>query len=139
MRLLLIDEDPTRCSTIQHRLAARQPKAEVVLHSPRLHGTLAPEFEGLGYDAVLLPRQCAGGSGLDWVKDLTARPVFAPVVFLSELAQDPDARQALELGAHAALGRDDLESDRLLDVLETAEEKQSSARTAFRKSKDAQR
>src|SRR5579864_4921732 len=99
MRLLLIDEDPARAAALQQRLTAWQPEAELVRHSPRLQGTLAPEFLAQGYDAVLLTRASSGSGGLDWVKDLAGRSGFAPVVYLSEHADDGAARRAVELGA----------------------------------------
>jgi serine/threonine protein kinase len=133
MRLLLIEEDPGRCAAIQHHLTSWKPAVQLVLHSPRLQGTLAPEFLAQGFDAVLLTRLWAGGRGLDWVRDLTGRAGFAPVVFLSEHAQDADARLALEVGACAAVGRDEITSERFFGILDEAAQRQSRARTAWRK------
>jgi serine/threonine protein kinase len=104
-----------------------------VLHSPRLQGTLAPEFLAQGFDAVLLSRLRAGGRGLDWVRDLAGRTGFAPVVLLSEYPDDADARRALELGAEAVIGRDELDSPRFFGILDAAAEQQARARKAWRK------
>ncbi len=133
MRLLLIEEDPRRCALIQHHLTSWKPDVGLVLHSPRLQGTLAPEFLAQGFDAVLLSRLWAGGRGLDWVRDLASRTGFAPLVFLSEHSDDADSRRALELGAEAVVGRDELDSQRFFEILETAAEQQTRARTARRK------
>src|SRR5581483_831421 len=130
MRLLLIEEDPRRCALIQHHLTSWKPDVGVVLHSPRLQGTLAPGFLAQGFDAVLLSRLWAGGRGLDWVRDLAGRTGFAPVVLLSEYSDDADARRALELGAEAVIGRDELDSPRFFGILDAAAERQARARTA---------
>lgn len=132
MRLLLIEEDPQHCAVIQHRLTAWKPGVQVVLHSPRLQGTLAPEFLAQGFDAVLLTRLWQGGRGLEWVKDLTGRAGFAPVVFLSERAGDADALEAVGCGAHAAVGRDEFGCEQLFRALDTAERQQCRARAVWR-------
>ena len=142
MRLLLIEEDPGRCAAIQHHLTSWKADVQLLLHSPRLQGTLAPEFLAQGFDSVLLTRLWAGGRGLDWVKELTSRAGFAPVIFLSEHADDADARQALQIGACAAVGRDELDSRRFFDLLEEFADRQTRARTVWRKSpagREAQR
>ncbi|MGH8138251.1 MAG: protein kinase domain-containing protein [Steroidobacteraceae bacterium] len=132
MRLLLIEEDSQRCAVIQHSLTSWKPGVQVVLHSPRLQGTLPPEFLAQGFDAVLLTRLWPGGRGLDWVKDLAGRAGFAPVVLLSEHGDDADAREALGAGAHSAVGRDEIDSRKLHLALDAAEQKQTLARAAWR-------
>ena len=132
MRLLLIDEDTIRAAAIQHRLAARNPQIQLVVRDPRRQGDLAPEFLAQGFDAVLLACRRERRPGLDHVKELTARAGFAPVVFMSRRGDDPEARQALALGVHAALGDEDVETDRFFAVLDDAQRQQSQARAVWR-------
>jgi len=142
MRLLLIDEDTADRAVIQHRLSSWKPEAQVIVRSPGEEGSLAPEFLAQGFDAVLLARLWNGGRGIDWLKDLTSRAGFAPVVFLSEQGDDSDAREAVNLGAYAAVGRDEIGNAKFFQVLDRAEQKQSLARALWRTGsagRDAQR
>ena len=142
MRLLLIEEDPHLRARIQQRLAAWRSDVNVSLRDPIAQGPLAPEFLAQAYDAVLLGGARPGGKGLAWAKDLAGRPGFAPVVFLSKRGGDDAAKEAVASGAHAAVGHDDVERERFLDVLTSAEHKQSRARAVWRTGsagRDAQR
>jgi eukaryotic-like serine/threonine-protein kinase len=142
MRVLLIEDDPALCDVIQHRLVAWKPEVQVVVRSPTSQGPLAPEFLAQGFDAVLLTQEWAEGRGLDWLPELASRAGFAPIVFLSAASDDPDAKAAAQLGAHAVLGRDEIESNKFCQVLADAEWHQSRARNKWRTSaagRDTQR
>lgn len=129
MRLLLIEDDATQCEIIQHRLMSRKPDGQVVVRSPA-QGPLAPEFLAQGFDAVLLGHD----RGLDDLRDLAARAGFAPIVFIAQGAADPVSAQAMALGAHSVLGRDEIDTERFFRVLGDAEWIQSRARTQRRTS-----
>jgi tRNA A-37 threonylcarbamoyl transferase component Bud32 len=142
MRVLLIEADPAQRDVVQRRLIAWKPAVQVVVRSPTEHGPLAPEFLAQGFDAVLLAHEWSGGRGLDWLQELTSRAGFAPVVFLSARAGDQQALGATGLGAHAVLGRDEIESNRFFQVLDDAGWHQSRARNKWRTSpagRDTQR
>ena len=130
MRLLLIEDDAAHCEIIQQRVTSRKPDAQVVVRRPDLQGPLAPEFLAQGFDAVLLGH----GQGLDELRDLTARAGFAPIVFLALRSDHDDVAEALRLGAHAVVGRDEVASEKFFQVLEDAEWVQSRARTKWRTS-----
>src|ERR1700704_2093088 len=112
MRLLMIEDDARYCALIRHHLTCRWPDAELVVSSPVLHHRPPPEYIAQGFDAVLIARQWPGGQGLDWLRDFAARPGFAPLIFLSEHSGDEESRQALALGAHAAIAPTKIEHDR---------------------------
>jgi eukaryotic-like serine/threonine-protein kinase len=138
MRLLLIEDDAAQCEIIQHRVKSRKPDAQIVVRSPDQQGPLAPEFLAQGFDVVLFGH----GRGLEELRDLTARVGFAPVVFVAMQADHIDSSDALEIGAHAVLGRDELDTDKLFHVLDDAEWVQSRVRTKWRTSvvgRDTQR
>lgn len=130
MRLLLIEDDAAQCEIIQHRLNSRKPDAQIVVRKPDLQGLLAPEFLAQGFDAVLLGH----GRGLDELRDLTSRTGFAPVIFMAFTADHVDSAEATEIGAHAVLGRDEIDTERFFEVIEDAEWVQSRARTKWRTS-----
>jgi tRNA A-37 threonylcarbamoyl transferase component Bud32 len=138
MRLLLIEDDAAQCEIIQHRLTSRKPDAQIVVRRPDLQGPLAPEFLAQGFDAVLLGH----GRGLDELRDLTARAGFAPIVFVALSADHVDSSEAKEIGAHAVLGRDEIDTEKFYKILDDAEWVQSRVRTKWRTSavgRDTQR
>ncbi len=137
MRLLMIEDDARYCALIRHHLTCRWPDAELMVSSPVVHPLSPPEYLAQGFDAVLLAHEWPGGKGLDWLRDFASRPRFAPVIFLSERAEDDTALEALKLGAHAAIGRSKIEHDKLLDALASASSKQVQARAQWRTSADA--
>jgi eukaryotic-like serine/threonine-protein kinase len=137
MRLLMIEDDARYCALIRHHLTCRWPDAELVVSSPVLHPIPAPEYVAQGFDAVLVSHEWPGGRGIDWVRDFASRPRFAPVIFLSEQTDDPEARLALQLGAHAALGKTKIEHERLLEAFASAYGKQMQARADWRTSTEA--
>src|SRR5579871_5046514 len=138
MRLLLIEEDPRESERLQHHLTKRLSAAEVAIHSPRLHGTLPPEFLAQGFDAVLLSRRSAGSRGLDWVKDLGSRSGFAPIVYLGDQGDEAGARRAHELGAHTVVGRDELDGEPFAAALTAVERERVRSRAAWRASEAGQ-
>jgi serine/threonine protein kinase len=138
MRLLMFEDDARYCALIRHHLTCRWPDAELVVSSPVVHRKPAPEFQAMGFDAVLVSHEWPGGRGIEWVRDFTARPRFAPVIFLSGESEDGEAQEARKLGAHAAIGRSKVDHGRFLDSLASASSKQVQARADWRTSAEAQ-
>jgi serine/threonine protein kinase len=134
MRLLMIEDDARYSAVVQHHLSCRWPDAKLVVSSPVVSGGFAPEFLAQGFDAVLLARGWPGGLGIDWMRDLAARRGFAPVIFMSERADDEEAQEALSLGAHATVGRSKIDHERLLEAIGSAVQRQASERAAWRTS-----
>ncbi len=130
MRFLLIEGDKTRCAAIKSRVTSLWPTSQVAVRDPVAEGMLAPEFLAQAYDAVLL----GGGrrEALDWGRDLAGRAGFAPVIFVSEQADDDDARVARSFGVHQVLGRQQVDGDELVQAIVTAEHRQSYARAVWR-------
>jgi tRNA A-37 threonylcarbamoyl transferase component Bud32 len=133
----MVEDDARYCALIRHHLTCRWPDAELVVSSPVLHPLPAPEYVAHGYDAVIVSYEWPGGRGIDWVKDLCARPGFAPVIFLSERPDDTESKLAIAYGAHAALSKSKIDHNRLLDAFATAAGKQMQARADWRTSSDA--
>jgi tRNA A-37 threonylcarbamoyl transferase component Bud32 len=139
MRLLLIEEDKRRCADFRQRLAAWRPEAELVVRDPVVQGPLPTEFLAQGYDAVILSDEWSGGGGLAWAKELAGRSGFAPLVLLS--GADSAAYEAIPYGVQV-VARDAPGPGKLVEVLTTAEQRQSFARAVWRTSvagREAQR
>lgn len=103
MRLLLIAESPSLESLIRAQVAHHWPAGEVRLWSPLHQGPLPAEFLAQGYDAVLIAERWPGAEGLDWLRELVARPGFAKTVFLVDQAQAALVRTAMAAGAQAVI------------------------------------
>ena len=130
MRLLLIEEDVQRCAHIRDRLTAWRPQAQLVVHHPLSQGVLAREFLAQGFDAVLLADEWPGGPGLNWVRELTGRAGFAPIVLVCGNGDSGLARDAAALGAFT-IRREDLEREVFTEVLSAAERRQAHARAIW--------
>ena len=84
MRLLLVEEDPKVRALIRHHVTCQWPEAQITAHPPLQRGALPVEFLAQGYDAVLLSASANDGHGLMWLRELSSRPGFCPVIFLLE-------------------------------------------------------
>ena len=137
MRLLVLHDDSRFCALLRHHLACRWEELDVVEHRPSSAGELEPDFLALGFDAVVVDADCPRGQGLAWLRQLAARPGFAPIVFLSHEPDDDTAREALACGAHAVLGRSKLEHEALIAAFTTAFERAAERRAERRTSAEA--
>jgi tRNA A-37 threonylcarbamoyl transferase component Bud32/CheY-like chemotaxis protein len=120
MRLLYIEEDPKSRARIRHHLSCRWPEVELTAWAPTQRGTMPSEFLAQGYDAVLLAQSWPGGEGLEWLRDLTTRPGFAPVIFLAD-RDDAAVRESAEAwSAFAVFVKARIAHDALIDAVERA-------------------
>lgn len=131
----MIEDDARFIALIRHHASCRWPEARLDVHSPRVQGDVSPEFLAQGFDAVLVAEGAAGAE-LKILRDLASRAGFAPLIFLGS-GQGELAREALALGAHAALDRARIEHEELIGVLDAAAQKQSIARANWRTAPDA--
>ena len=134
MRVLLIADDPKFRRLLEQHISVAVEGAIVVEHDPRRLGRLPAEFSAAGYDAVLLDHAPAGGSGIEWLEDGRARPLFPPVIYLLPAADEAQASVALEHGAVAALAKEKIDHRRLAELLRASETQQRRALADFRAS-----
>ncbi len=137
MRILLIDDDPRYRTLLRHHISCAWPDIDLVSYNPRVRGPLTPGFLAQGFSAVLLDHGWKGGSGLDWLRDFQKREDFAPVVFLSEKEESPDAIEARASGAFEVLGKDKIKHSKLNDAIKRAADEQAKAQSRWRMSPGA--
>jgi eukaryotic-like serine/threonine-protein kinase len=137
MRLLLIDDDPRFRTLLRHHVSCEWPDVDVVGYNPVVRGPLVPGFLAQGYSAVLLDHEWDAGKGLDWLRDLVARPGFAPVIFLADTAESAAGLAARDAGAFAVLGKQKINPERLHVALRRATDEQEKALAAWRVSPEA--
>jgi serine/threonine protein kinase/CheY-like chemotaxis protein len=137
MRILLIDDDPRYRTLLRHHISCGWPDIDLVSYNPRVRGPLTPGFLAQGFSVVLLDHAWKGASGLDWLRDLAGREGFAPVVFLSEDDESPDAVQARQLGAFEVIGKAKIKHTKLNDAIRRAADEQAKAQSRWRMSAGA--
>src|SRR5690349_8638183 len=137
MRILLIDDDPRYRTLLRHHISCAWPDVDLVSYNPRVRGPLTPGFLAQGFSAVLLDHGWKGGSGLDWLRDFAGRDGFAPVIFLSEKEESPDAVDARTSGAFEVLGKDKIKHTKLNDAIKRAADEQARAQSRWRMSPEA--
>src|SRR5689334_21603933 len=137
MRLLLIDDDPRYRTLLRHHISCAWPDVDLVSYNPRVRGPLTPGFLAQGFSAVLLDHGWKGASGLDWLRDFQSREDFAPVVFLAEKDDSPDAVAARAAGAFEVLGKDKSKHSKLNDAIKRAADEQAKDQSRWRMSPDA--
>jgi eukaryotic-like serine/threonine-protein kinase len=134
MRVLLIDDDPMQRKLVRQHILTAFDDPVVVEHAPRTAGQLPTEFHAAGYDAVLLDRAPAGEAGLEWLVNARSRPLFPPVVYLLDVADEAAAAAALEHGAAGVIVKSKIDHRALAQLLADAEASQRRALAAFRAS-----
>jgi serine/threonine protein kinase/CheY-like chemotaxis protein len=137
MRILLIDDDPRYRTLLRHHISCAWPDIDLVSYNPRVRGPLTPGFLAQGFSVVLLDHGWKGGSGLDWLRDLQKREDFAPVIFLSEDDESPDAVEARGCGAFEVLGKAKIRHTKLNDAIRRAADEQAKAQSRWRMSAGA--
>ena len=138
MRLLYIEEDPKTRARIRHHLSCRWPDVELTAWPPHQRGALPPEFLAQGYDAVLLSQSWPGGEGIDWLRDLTTRPGFAPVIFLAD-GDDAALRDTAEAwSAFAVVNKGRIAHEALIDAVERASQLHRRHMADWRVSREAE-
>jgi serine/threonine protein kinase len=138
MRLLLVEEDPKVRALIRHHVSCHWPEAQITAHPPLQRGPLPVEFLAQGYDAVLLTASANDGHGLMWLRELSSRPGFCPVIFLLE-QEDLRARiRATEAGAHGVVSKCRMDHNRFIELIDSAAREQRRRLSDWRVSAEAQ-
>jgi tRNA A-37 threonylcarbamoyl transferase component Bud32/CheY-like chemotaxis protein len=132
MRVLLVNDDPRYRALVRHHLTCVWPDADIVNFNPAIRGALQPGFLAQGYDAVMLSQTWKGGDGFSWLAELTARPGFAPVVFLLERDNEPLAEAARKAGAFAVLSLAKVDHEKLTSTLRAASARQQAVMSEWR-------
>jgi CheY-like chemotaxis protein len=122
-KILLIDDDPAYRALFRHHITIEWPDASIVEHDPLKSGQLAPEFTAAGYDVVLIDHALGAESGLEWMKDLSSRPGFPPILFLAPSSDDADVLPALRAGAEACISKAKVDHRRFIGALGEAARK----------------
>ncbi len=137
IKVLLIDDEPAWRELLRHHITTEWPDALIRPRDPRIEGPLAPEFAAAAFDAVLLDHDLGGESGLAWLTELSQRPVFPPVLFLTPNDDDDSVVPALRAGAEACIGKHKIDHRRFISQLREAARKRKRQLALWRDSSQA--
>jgi eukaryotic-like serine/threonine-protein kinase len=137
IKVLLIDDEPAWRELLSHHITIEWPDALIRRRDPRIEGPLAPEFAAAAFDAVLLDHDLGGDSGLAWLGELTQRPAFPPVLFLTATDADQDVLPALRAGAEACISKHKIDHRRFIGQLREAARKRKRQLALWRDSSQA--
>ena len=121
LRVLIIDDEEVYRRLLAQHVEVGFESPAVAEYDPATKGRLPPDFQGSGYDVVLLDDQPGVGTGLEWLKDLRRRNNFPPIVYLLSEPSDESEAEAMAAGAHGCLSRQKIDHDRLIELLRTAQ------------------
>jgi tRNA A-37 threonylcarbamoyl transferase component Bud32/DNA-binding NarL/FixJ family response regulator len=122
MRVLLIENDPKVRALIRHHMSCEWPDAQIVAYPPQQRGPMPVEFLAQGHDAVLLSSDANAGHALMWLRELTSRKGFAPVIYLLDSDSDSERQvaRASESGAFGVVSKARMDHDGFIKMLDAA-------------------
>ena len=121
VRVLIIDDqDEFRRLLARHVLTAFDDPS-VAEYEPGGRGHLPADFSGSAYDAVLLGDRVGTEFGIDWLRDLSRRNGFPPIIYLMARLSPEREEAAIHAGAHACLSRDKVDHGSLVAALRAAQ------------------
>ena len=120
MKFLLIDDDPEYRELLRHHLTARWPQAVCASHDPRTDPPLGHDFNGSGFDAVLLDYQLGPTSGLKLLAQFRQHEAFPPVIMITGAGNERLAVEAIRAGAADYIPKSGLKHDLLVAAVSQA-------------------
>jgi eukaryotic-like serine/threonine-protein kinase len=137
-KILIIEDQAPYGQLLRHHITAEWADAAITEHNPATRGRLAAELTGAAYEVVVLDNDVEGGKGLEWLTDLTQRPGFPPIVYLTPAGTDEFVLPALRAGAEACVSRAKIDHRRLIGALSEAVRKRKRQLTLWRGTSHAQ-
>ncbi|HEY7739427.1 MAG TPA: protein kinase [Steroidobacteraceae bacterium] len=121
VRVLIIAGQNDFRRLLAHHVSTGFDAPTIAEYDPVARGRLPADFSGSAYDAVLLGDTTGAEPGLEWLRDLSRRNAFPPVIYLlSETGTDAEER-ALAAGAHGCLSARKIDHESLVAALRSAQ------------------
>jgi eukaryotic-like serine/threonine-protein kinase len=133
----LVEEDPKVRALLRHHMTCAWAEVEISTHLPLQRGNLPGEFLAQGHDAVLLSSSVGDEQGLAWLRDLTMREGFAPVIYLLEEDDEQQRVYAMQAGAFGVVSKRRMDHDGFIRMLEGASRQHRRAMADWRVSAQA--
>jgi DNA-binding NarL/FixJ family response regulator len=126
-RILIIDEQDIYRRLLARHVATGFESPSIAEYDPVEQGRLPADFSGSAYDAVLLGDTPGQADGLAWLRDLSRRNGFPPIIYLLSAPTAESEEAAIAAGAHACLSKTRIDHDRLIEVLRAAQARRGKA------------
>jgi DNA-binding NarL/FixJ family response regulator len=121
VRVLIIGDQDEFRRLLAHHVSTGFDSPSIAEYDPAARGRLPLDFSGSAYDAVLLGDTAGSGDGLSWLRDLSRRNGFPPIIYL---LSDPTAEAeeaAVAAGARATLSGRKIDHASLIEALRAAQ------------------
>ena len=114
--ILVVDDDPPLRTLFQALLESYGFTSDTADNGGEAITKLTRE----SYDAVLLDHDVQAGRGPEWLRDLSGRPHFPPIIYFIDSIEEAELEAAHASGAHHVLARGEFEHDQLVMLLRMA-------------------
>ena len=104
-RVLIIDDQNDFRRLLARHIHTGFESPSVAEYEPSKRGRLPADFSGSAYDAVLLGDMPGQEFGIDWLRDLSRRNGFPPIIYFLSRPSPELEEVAIHAGAHACLAR----------------------------------
>ncbi len=121
VRVLIIDDQNDFRRLLAHHIQTGFETPSVAEYEPAARGKLPGDFSGSAYDAVLLGDKLGRDYGVDWLRDLSRRNGFPPIIYLLSRPSPEAEEHAIHAGAHACLSRLKIDHGSLIAALRAAQ------------------
>jgi DNA-binding NarL/FixJ family response regulator len=121
VRVLIIDDQNDFRRLLARHIVTAFEDPSVAEYEPAGRGRLPADFSGSAYDAVLLGDKVGREPGVEWLRDLSRRNSFPPVIYLMSRPSPETEEAAIHAGAQACLSRDKVDHDALIAALRAAQ------------------
>jgi len=121
VRVLIIDDQNEFRRLLARHILTGFDSPSVAEYDPVARGRLPADFSGSAYDAVLLGDTPGAQSGLEWLRDLSRRNGFPPVIYLISRPSPEAEEAAIGAGAHACLTKRKIDHGALIAALRAAQ------------------
>ncbi len=103
VRVLIIDDQNDFRRLLAQHISTGFDSPSIAEYDPVARGRLPADFSGSAYDAAILGDTPGSDDGLSWLRDLSRRNGFPPVIYLLKDMTTQSQEAAIAAGAHACL------------------------------------
>ena len=121
VRVLIIDDQGDFRRLLARHIHTAFDSPSVAEYEPAARGRLPADFSGSAYDAVLLGDHPGRDLGIEWLRDLSRRNGFPPIIYLMTKPSPETEERAIHAGAQACLSRRKIDHTELIGALRAAQ------------------
>jgi len=121
VRVLIIDDQGDFRRLLARHIHTAFDSPSVAEYEFAARGRLPADFSGSAYDAVLLGDHPGRDVGIEWLRDLSRRNGFPPIIYLMTKPSPETEERAIHAGAQACLSRRKIDHTALIGALRAAQ------------------